>query len=474
MNYFEDGNGGLYYGMQGMDADGNAAENYLTDIIVDYDEEYTSFVQKGDIGDVEIFRCGGSTMGNRASIAGDIRTEKDDMVMQVEMSLMSNLPEYPLSKMIDGMYVFDELPMNVSYELTAEKTGDWLNGVSTLDLVKIQRHILGLEMLDSPYKVIAADINGDESLKASDLTQLRKLILGVISELPNNTSWRFVDAAQEFAEIHNPWPIDESIETGMLTTSLSGQDMIAVKIGDVSGNAVPNATNGIGSEVRSNKAIEWEVEDREMLEGELVEVVMKSMEATNLYGYQFTIETEGMSYVGVKEGIAKMSEVHVGVLKGDVITVSYHDAAAMKVGKGDEVFTLIFRVDRGGKMSDKLVVSGSVTPNEAYVDGLEMREINVVMGRGTETVVAENAMYQNEPNPFKDQTTIKIDLVEAGEMTMTIKDVTGKVIKEIVTEGVKGTNYMTLDASDLGASGVKYYTVKSGSFTDTKQMIMVR
>ena len=71
-----------------------------------------------------------------------------------------------------------------------------MNGVSTLDLVKIQRHILGLEELNSPYKLIAADVNADNEIKASDLTELRKLILGIITDLPTNESWRFVESGQ--------------------------------------------------------------------------------------------------------------------------------------------------------------------------------------------------------------------------------------------------------------------------------------
>jgi hypothetical protein len=43
----------------------------------------------------------------------------------------------------------------------------------------IQRHILGLQALDSNYKLIAADANNDGKVTASDLTDLRKLILGV-------------------------------------------------------------------------------------------------------------------------------------------------------------------------------------------------------------------------------------------------------------------------------------------------------
>ena len=76
--------------------------------------------------------------------------------------------------------------------VSASKTDDYTNGVSTLDLVLIQRHILGLTKLDSPEKLLAADVNKDGKVTASDLVELRKLILSLSSKLNNNDSWIFV------------------------------------------------------------------------------------------------------------------------------------------------------------------------------------------------------------------------------------------------------------------------------------------
>jgi hypothetical protein len=46
-------------------------------------------------------------------------------------------------------------------------------------------------LFDSNYKLLAADVNNDGKVTASDLTELRKLILGITPVLPKNTSWRF-------------------------------------------------------------------------------------------------------------------------------------------------------------------------------------------------------------------------------------------------------------------------------------------
>mgnify|MGYP000727113042 CR=1 FL=1 len=61
------------------------------------------------------------------------------------------------------------------------------------DLVLISKHILNVERLDSPYKMIAADVNNSQTITTLDLIQLRKLILGKIDKLPESSSWRFFD-----------------------------------------------------------------------------------------------------------------------------------------------------------------------------------------------------------------------------------------------------------------------------------------
>lgn len=68
---------------------------------------------------------------------------------------------------------------------------DYLNGVSTLDLVRIQRHILGIQPFKNKYNIAAGDTNNDGRVTAGDLSELRKLLLGITSVLPA-PSHRFI------------------------------------------------------------------------------------------------------------------------------------------------------------------------------------------------------------------------------------------------------------------------------------------
>jgi hypothetical protein len=95
--------------------------------------------------------------------------------------------------------------MGTDITITPHLDENPLNGVTTFDLVLITKHILGIQLLDSPYKMIAADVNNSSTITTADMIQLRKLILGIYDDFPNNTSWRFVDADYVFPDPTNPW-----------------------------------------------------------------------------------------------------------------------------------------------------------------------------------------------------------------------------------------------------------------------------
>jgi hypothetical protein len=79
---------------------------------------------------------------------------------------------------------------------------DYLNGISTVDILHIQRHILGIANLntiiptaDAPYRMISADVNNDLTISASDMTMIQQLILGTRCDF-NRPSWAWVNASQ--------------------------------------------------------------------------------------------------------------------------------------------------------------------------------------------------------------------------------------------------------------------------------------
>ena len=125
-----------------------------------------------------------------------------------------------------------------NYMLSPYFNDDFLNGVTTFDLVLISKHILGVQLLDSPYKLIAADVNQSNAITTLDLIQIRKLILNIIPVLEDNTSWRFIDASYDFSLESNPWDsaFPEYMNLNNVDQSYSNANFIGIKIGDVNGS----------------------------------------------------------------------------------------------------------------------------------------------------------------------------------------------------------------------------------------------
>ena len=174
----------------------------------------------------------GST--NTINIAGVI-TDETGVVMS-NVQVMSNTDTVMC---IDGVYEFPPMESSETVTITPLRDGDDRNGLTTFDIVFIQRHILGIVPLDSPYKIIAADVNRSGSITTFDMVFLRRLILQQMNEFPTNTSWRFVDASFEFTNPINPF-LDDFPE--FITLSPEGGeeynlDFIAIKVGDVNGSA---------------------------------------------------------------------------------------------------------------------------------------------------------------------------------------------------------------------------------------------
>lgn len=139
---------------------------------------------------------------------------------------------------------YNSIAPHAGYNLTVtpSKNINPLNGVTTFDLTLISKHILGTEPLDSPWKIIAADANQDGKVTALDIITLRRLILGITTELPNGKSWRFAPADYVFPNPANPFqpPFPERIEVpNTADPAPSSYFFKGVKIGDLNFSADP-------------------------------------------------------------------------------------------------------------------------------------------------------------------------------------------------------------------------------------------
>jgi hypothetical protein len=124
------------------------------------------------------------------------------------------------------------------------------------------------------------------------------------------------------------------------------------------------------------------------------------------------------------------------------------------------------------EVSQVFGVSSRYTTAEAYDQTDEILNLGIRFSNGV-TIGTGFELFQNQPNPFKATTQIRFVLPAATDASLTITDMTGRVIKLIRGSYAKGLNMVQLNSSDL-PTGVLSYTLSTDEFTATRKMIVTK
>ena len=400
--------------------------------------------------------------GDANKVQGSVMTYTEQPVRNVIVTADSNEPEFPMSSVTDadGNYSID-IPDNANFTVGASKDTDYLNGITTLDLVLIQRHLLDIQPFVSPYQHVAGDVNDDSRITASDLTELRKLILGVSPDFTNQ-SWRF-PVSGTAVDTDGRIAFTETAENAYTV------DFVAVKIGDVNLTATYDVSNP-NIEPRTSSQVILGIDNEKVPAGQTVRIPVYATQFESVTGFQYTMNLKGMVFEGIEAGAIQMTEDHVGVLSGGHVTMSYASAEPVKVSSDEILFTLIVKTEEAGSTMDMVTLTSDITKAESYDGMLKVGSINMTERTASE---GEIVLMQNEPNPFKTFTKVSFEMPVAAEATITVTDVTGKVIVTRELNAERGVNTVEFTREELGISGVLFYTLTSGGFSATKKMIVV-
>jgi hypothetical protein len=408
--------------------------------------------------------CPGSGVA-KLSIAGKVSTESSANLQGATITL-SGQASMSETTTANGGYSFVSLATGGDFTVTPQLDKNHLNGVSTFDLVLIQKHILGIQALNSPYKMIAADVNNSKSITTLDLIALRKLILNIDQNFANNTSWRFVDAAYRFPDSNNPWStgFPEVVSVNNLASNISA-NFVAIKIGDVNASAVVSSASS--AEVRTAGTFKLNTTEQSLKAGNEYQVAFSAADLPNIQGYQFALnlDKQKVELVDIIYGVAKAE--NFGLFKDEgMVTTSWNS----KYEPGS-LFTLVLRAKTDAKLSQTLTIDRVVAP-EAYNQSNDYLEIALNFGAVSSSEGYE--LLQNSPNPFTGETLIGFSLPKAASAKLIVRDVKGALLYQVTGNYPKGNSQVTLKMEQLNTSGVLYYTLETADFTATKKMVIIR
>jgi len=216
-------------------------------------------------------------------IEGRIQDSRGDFVTDLTIDLDCEVASYSQSMVSpDGEFVFEGLSNDLYYSIFCEKEDTYLNGVTTLDLLLIQRHILGLTLLPTGYDVLAADVNLSGKVTGIDIVEMRKLILGINETLSiTNDPWLFVRRDDVTADL-NPWDLQENIDLN-LTSETAEQEIVGIKYGDV--NSSVSLQSDLETELRNQQI---SLEYLKYKEAGKWKYSFKMLEATDINAFQLS------------------------------------------------------------------------------------------------------------------------------------------------------------------------------------------
>lgn len=126
----------------------------------------------------------------------------------------------------DGRFVFDNLSTQGEYQIKLSKNTTHANGISALDIILIQNHILGAQPIEDVFSRFAADVNLDGKISSIDIVQIINILVGRREDFPDSNSWNFEPNLLEVG--------GNNVGAGSIELNIIGY-----KMGDINGSANP-------------------------------------------------------------------------------------------------------------------------------------------------------------------------------------------------------------------------------------------
>ena len=214
----------LYFGRLSISwDDGSSADNRLSDWLDPLGLGVTSLDK--------LEPAGGITM------SGTIANESGAVIANAKIILSGSTADTTYTDQ-NGQYSFSGIPTGMPLGINVSKEDNPQNGCSTLDLIKISQHILGVEQLGSPYKLLASDANASGTLTPLDQIAIRKVILSIETSFPGKPNWQFFPGNYSFPDPTDPFDdlLPDTFFINNFTTDII-VNFIGIKTGDIDDSA---------------------------------------------------------------------------------------------------------------------------------------------------------------------------------------------------------------------------------------------
>jgi hypothetical protein len=390
-----------------------------------------------DLDEISVHAACATVPPTEGLISGTVITLGGELMENVIIHLAQDpqFAEYDIAITdADGVYEFDQVTFGEDHFLRGYKNDDVREGLSTMDILFMMKHLIGMQPFEYAYQFIAGDVNNSYSISAIDIVELRKLLLGQIDSF--QYSWRFGDASVEL-DMNNPMFFKDIIEIQNFQENYLDAHFTGIKIGDVSGTV----NDALGEEIlqtRSDNTVYLEIGDQYIEAGTTVVLEVSGRGLEDVKGLQFALKADGIVIEGIEGDRMPVDEGNYTNLQ-DAVSLSWSQIDGTGFGSDEILLRLEVTAFVGGMISEMLSIDDKSLRAEAYTgDNLNVENIEFVFAPVNVATKDVNIMRVS-PNPFSTYTRIQLFVEEEGDVVMRFYDIAGRMLfvkKEVMPVGV--------------------------------------
>jgi len=415
-------------------------------------------VSAWDLDEIKIYAGCVPIIAEKPIINGNVLTREGLPISNAIIYLADN-PAFSSAenKITDdeGYYVFDNLEKGTNCFLKGYKNDDVLNGVSTLDLIRIQKHLLGIEPFTSLHQYIAADINRSANVSVIDLLDLRKVLLGIYTDFPRNTSWRFGPMPQDMegTELSSFKEI-KSLE--YITNDTQEVNFIGIKVGDLNDDIQLPAQQG-KVEPRHEKEMTLWAEDEQIKEDIPFTIDVKLGDHAIIAGMQMAFRLQDLKLISVEGKKLPVTSEHFSTTQDGIFRLSCSQPEAINISENEVLFSLTLVSHHSGSLADRIQLAKEILASEAYSSSdLDLYRLSFEIGNPMGQK-PEISFFEVEPNPLQSLANIHFTLVSGGKTLIRFYDVSGRIIHVMEKVYAAGEHIEQIRNNDfISVEGVIY------------------
>mgnify|MGYP000860196948 FL=1 len=410
---------------------------------------------------------------------GTVATDNSKSVQGVTVSLLKGTqPVATAETGDDGQYAFGSMTAGCNYKLVPALDQLDIDGVNTLDALLVAGQLDDIISLSSPYQLLAADVDKSANVTAADLSDMIKVILGLKSSFAGTTSWQFIPASYVFPDPLNPWSVSAP---SSLKFCLSGDidfdpNFVAVKTGDINSSSVQSSLlpDAVDRSLEKGTATFTTVE-RTFKAGDVVNVDITTPDLGNIAAFQFTLEYNPTVLSTVSLGQALVPADFMATPQEARVTACWYDAAMLdptvqaKNAKF-KAFSLQFTALQDGKLSEVLQMTSAITPAQAYNRQMETLDAQLQFLPG-HPGKKNPEFFIIQPNPVVDAFSATYFLPEAGPVTLTLTDATGRIMQTIQANKEAGYHQADLNLDKSTQPGMFFLHLNGPGGTDVQRVM---